>query len=53
MMILLEFDIQYVECKAIKGWAIADQLADFPLEDTTSMQIEFPDASIMYITEWT
>ena len=47
MVILFEFDIQYVEHKAIKGQAIADQLADFPLEDTTPMHIEFPNASIM------
>ena len=53
MMILSEFDIQYVEHKEIKGQAIADQLANFPLEDTTPMQIEFSDASIMYITERT
>ena len=52
-MILLEFDIQYVKCKAIKGQAIADQLAEFPLEDITPIQAEFPDASIMYVTERT
>ena len=51
MMILSEFDIQYVERKAIKGQAIADQLADFPLEDTIPIQAEFPNASIMYVTE--
>ena len=53
IMILSKFDIQYVEHKAIKGQAIADQLAEFPLEDTTPMQIEFPDASVMYIIERT
>ena len=53
MIILLEFDIHYVKHKAIKGQAIVDQLADFPLEDTTPMQIEFLHASIMYITERT
>lgn len=53
IMILLEFDIQYIECKAIKGQAIVDQLADFPTEDIMSMQIDFPDALIMYITERT
>lgn len=53
MMILSEFDIQYVKHKAIKGQAIASQLADFPTEDATPMKIEFLDASIMYITERT
>ena len=53
MMILSKFDIQYVKHKAIKGQAIADQLVDFPLEDTTPIQAKFLDASIMYITERT
>ena len=53
MMILSEFDIQYVKHKAIKGQAIADQLANFSLEDTIAIQVEFSDASIMYITERT
>ena len=53
MMILSKFDIQYVEHKAIKGRAIADQLVDFPLEDATPIQIEFLDTSIMYITKRT
>ena len=34
MMVLTEFDIEYVERKAIKGQAIADQLADFPVQDS-------------------
>ena len=53
MMILLEFDTQYVKHKVIKGKAIIDQFADFLLEDTTPMQIEFLDASIMYINQRT
>lgn len=53
MMILSKFDIQYVEHKAIKGKSIADQLVEFPSQDTTPMQIEFPDASIIYVTERT
>ena len=31
VMILSEFDIHYVDRKAIKGQVIADQLADAPL----------------------
>lgn len=53
MMIILEFDIQYIKCKAIKGHVIANQLADFPIKDTMPIQIEFPNASIMYITKRT
>lgn len=53
MMIRSEFDIQYIECKAIKGQAIVDQLVEFTLQDNTPMQIEFYDASIMYVIETT
>ena len=33
MMILSKFNIEYVEHKAIKGQAIADQLVDFLIQD--------------------
>jgi ribonuclease HI len=50
VMILSEFDIHYIDRRAIKGQAIADQLADAPLQAVNSMQIEFPDADIFTIT---
>ena len=53
MMILLEFDIQYIKRKAIKGQAIVDQLAKFPITNDAPLQIDFLDASIMYVTERT
>ena len=53
MMILLEFDIQYVKRKAIKGQAIANQLAEFPISDNAPMQIDFPDSLVLYIIECT
>lgn len=53
MMILLEFDIYYVKHKAIKGQAIADQLANFLLKDTTPIKAEFPNVSIIHIIERT
>ena len=37
MMILSEFDIPYVERKEIKGQAIANQLADFPMTDNAPL----------------
>lgn len=40
MIIFSKFDIQYIEHKAIKGQVIANQL-------------DFPDASIMYVTKRT
>lgn len=51
VMILTEFNIEYVEHKAIKGQAIVDQLASAPLEDDQPLNIEFPDESIMHITQ--
>ena len=54
VMLLSEFDIEYVERKAIKGQVIANQLAKAPLFDNTPMQIEFMDSSIMTLSsrEW-
>ena len=53
MMILSEFDIEYIERKAIKWQVIADQLADFPLQDDAPIQVDFPDEHLMYMTERT
>ena len=50
-MILTKFDIKYVERKAIKGQAIADQLASAPLTDDQPLHIEFRDESIMHVTQ--
>ena len=50
MMILLEFDIQYVEHKAIKGQDIVGQFTNFLLQDSP-MQINFLDSSIMHVIE--
>ena len=53
MMTLSEFDIEYIECKEIKGQFIADQLADFPLQDDAPIQVDFPDEHLMYMTKRT
>lgn len=53
MMILSKFDIEYIECKVIKGQVILDQLAYFPLQANAPMQIEFSDSHILYMTEHT
>ncbi|GLJ50600.1 hypothetical protein SUGI_1077990 [Cryptomeria japonica] len=46
-MILSEFDIEYVDRKAINGQAIVDQLADAPMIDDVPLRLEFPDESIL------
>lgn len=53
MMILLEFDIEYFECKAIKGQAITNQLTDFPIQDNALIQVDFPNEHLMYMIERT
>lgn len=49
-MILSEFDIEYVDIKAIKGQAIADQLADAPMIDDVPLISEFLDESILIVS---
>ena len=53
VMVLSEFNIQYVECKAIKGQVIADQLVDTPIQRTLPLNIDFPDESILTLTHKT
>ena len=47
-MILSEFDVEYVDRKAIKGQAIVDQLVDSPLEDLNAILADFPNAHIIH-----
>lgn len=49
VMLLSEFDIEYVDRKAIKGQVIADQLIDAPLAGDHPILIELPDEFIMTI----
>jgi len=49
--LLFEFDIVYVTQKAIKGSALADYLAQQPLNDYQLMHPEFPDEDIMSLFE--
>ena len=46
-MLLFEFDIMFVMRKAIKGQAIADYLADQPLNDTKISKSLFPDEDVL------
>lgn len=50
VMLLSEFDIEYVDRKAIKGQVIADQLTNAPLVDAYPLTIEFPDEGVFAIT---
>lgn len=48
-MMLSEFDITYVSQKAIKGQAIADFLADGPINESSSLRFDFPDELILCV----
>lgn len=51
VMLLSEFDIQYVDRKDIKGQAIADNLADAPMVDAYPLVMEFLDEHIFMIED--
>ncbi|KAG8503668.1 hypothetical protein CXB51_001660 [Gossypium anomalum] len=48
-ILLSEFDIVYVNQKAVKGSAIADFLASRALEDYEPLNFNFPNEDLMYI----
>ena len=50
VMILSEFDIEYVEHKAIKGQAIKDQQVEASITDHWPIHINFLDESILLLT---
>ncbi|PKI38852.1 hypothetical protein CRG98_040752 [Punica granatum] len=46
---LTEYDIEYVSRTSIKGQAIADHLAEFPIEDDTPINSDFPNEGILQV----
>ncbi|PKI49825.1 hypothetical protein CRG98_029802, partial [Punica granatum] len=48
---LTEYDIEYVPRTSVKGQAIADHLAEFPIEDDTPINSDFPDEGILRVDE--
>lgn len=46
VMILSEFDIEYMDRKEMKGYIIVDYLAKAPLQDNHPLLKDFPDESI-------
>ena len=50
-VLLSEFDIVYVTQKAVKGSALADYLAQQPINDYQPMHPEFPNEDIMTLFE--
>ncbi|PKI75892.1 hypothetical protein CRG98_003726 [Punica granatum] len=48
---LTEYDIEYVSRTSVKGQAIADHLAEFPIEDNTPIDPNFPDEGILQVDD--
>ncbi|MDN4193086.1 hypothetical protein DDE03_10975, partial [Bifidobacterium longum subsp. longum] len=48
---LTEYDIEYVSCTSVKGQAIADHLAEFPIVDDTPIDSDFPDEKILQVSD--
>ncbi|PKI52181.1 hypothetical protein CRG98_027424, partial [Punica granatum] len=46
---LMEYDIEYVPRTSVKEQAIADHLAEFPIEDDTPINSDFPDEGILQV----
>ena len=50
LVLLIEFDIQYVTQKSIKGSVLADHLASLPVTDSRVIDDDFPDEEIVGVT---
>ncbi|PKI65798.1 hypothetical protein CRG98_013803 [Punica granatum] len=48
---LTEYDIEYVSRTSVKGQAIADHLAEFPIEDNTPIDPNFQDEGILQVDD--
>ncbi|PKI64783.1 hypothetical protein CRG98_014852, partial [Punica granatum] len=48
---LTEYDIEYVSRTSVKGPAIADHLAEFPIIDDTPINPDFPDEGILQMND--
>ena len=50
LVLLTEFDIQYVTQKSVKGSIVADHLASFPVSDDRSINDDFPNEQFVSMT---
>ena len=53
LVLLTEFDIQYVTQKSVKGSVVADHLASLPVSDDRPIDDDFPDEQIVSVTSIT
>ena len=50
LVLLIEFDIQYVTQKSVKGSVVADHLASLPISDDRQIDDDFPDEQFVSVT---
>ena len=50
LVLLTEFDIQYMTQKSVKGSIVADHLASLPVSDDGSIDYDFPDEQFVSMT---
>ena len=50
LVLLTEFDIQYVTQKSVKGSVVADHLASLPVFDDRPIDVDFPDEQFVSVT---
>ena len=50
LVLLIEFDIQYVTHKSIKESVVADHLASLPVSDDRLIDDDFPDEQFVFVT---
>ena len=50
LVLLIEFDIQYVTHKSIKESIVADHLASLPVSDDRLIDDDFPDEQFVFVT---
>ena len=50
LVLLTEFDIQYVTQKSVKGSIAADHLASLPVSDDRPINVDFPDEQFVSMT---
>ena len=50
LVLLTEFDIQYVTQKLGKGSVVADHLASWPVSDDRPIDVDFPDEQFVSVT---
>ena len=51
LLLLAEFELKFITRKSVKGRAVAEFLADFPIQGAEDQEFEFPDEELMEAKE--